>query len=318
VETQHRPGSQDRARPDYASHIELRHLRYFIAVAEEGNVSRAALRLGIAQPPLSQQIKKLENFLDVSLLRRTSRGVELTPGGESFLEQARSVLSRMEAAIQVVRDIEHGERGEFNLGSAYSGLFLLVPTIVQAFNNHFPRADIKLREMSTAEQIKALLDGRIDAGIMRMPVSDDRLQVKVLLEEPYVLAVPLDHRLAGQDVVSLAEIKDEFLIAPVFGRDLSFKQQAASILRKNGIVASGIYEAPEMNVLIGLVSAGLGVAIMPKSSSTTMKYTNIAFKPFLEPTPPFMLGVAWNPELKSPMRGAFVDLIVRMRDERPT
>lgn len=289
---------------DDKGRIELRHLRYFVAVAEARSVTKAAARIGIAQPPLSQQIRQLEDYMQVTLFRRTPHGVDLTPAAENFLAQAKSILGQMDVLVDAAREIERGEKGEFHLGTVYSGLFLLVPAIMKAFEKRFPRASIGLQEMSVSEQVRALHEGRLDVGLVRLPLEDAELDAMVLLKEPLVAAISLNHPLASQNVISLEALAGESMMLYDAGKAVSFKQQAKEIFRKNQLPME-LYNAPEINILLGLVDAGLGMALVP-TSTRNMKYTNVLFKEISGGVPDFVIGAAWNPRMHSPMRAAFI------------
>src|SRR6478672_10352663 len=170
--------------------MELRHLRYFVAVAEEGHVTRAAERLGIQQPPLSQQIRALETELEVQLFRRKPRGVELTPAGEAFLAEARIVIERAEHAVLVARRAARGEAGRLGLGFTSSASFHpLVPRVIRDFRETSPLVALSLEEAGTAELVEGLRGERIDAAA--------DLTIHSLLEEEMVAALPSGHRLAA-------------------------------------------------------------------------------------------------------------------------
>jgi DNA-binding transcriptional LysR family regulator len=300
------------AQPEFSredrNRIELRHLRYFVAVAEEGNVSRAALRLGIAQPPLSQQIKQLENWLQVRLFHRNARGVDLTPAAQDFLEQARAILEKMDVAIDSVRHAEWG--GDFHLGCVYSVNFLFGAAISRVAGDHFPRLRLHFLEMSANEQAKALLDGVIDAGVMRFPISDNRVRIRVLFESPLVVALPVDHASTRRAKISLRDIEAINGAAPGVGLSLSFRQQTADIFKRKGLAPRGLRAISDIGLLMELVEAGMGAALVP-SCIRAASYPKAVFKPLVDATPPLMVYFAWRTDTLTPLRAAFVRLMTR-------
>jgi DNA-binding transcriptional LysR family regulator len=180
--------------------MELRHLRYFIAVAEEGHITRAAARLGIQQPPLSQQIHALERELDVQLFRRKPRGVVLTDAGRALLDDARAILAQVDHARATTRRTARGEQGRLVVGFTSSAPFVpFVPRVIRAFRESFPLVSLTLEETGTGEMIEALRNELIDAAFIRSPAPDPSgVVVHPLLEEAMVVALPIGHRMARQ------------------------------------------------------------------------------------------------------------------------
>src|SRR5580704_10851856 len=195
--------------------MELRHLRYFVAVAEEGHVTRAAARLGIQQPPLSQQIRALETELEVQLFHRKPRGVELTPAGEALLAEARIVLNGAEHAITAARRAARGEAGRLGLGFTSSASFHpLVPRLIREFREASPLVSLTLEEAGTGELVDGLRAERIDAAFVRSPIGAvAELAIHSVLEEEMVAALPAGHRLAGRTTrLPLAALGQETFI----------------------------------------------------------------------------------------------------------
>jgi DNA-binding transcriptional LysR family regulator len=180
--------------------MELRHLRYFVTVAEEGHVTRAAERLGMQQPPLSQQIRALERELGTQLFRRKPRGVELTEPGKAFLLDARAILAHIDHAFAATRRTARGEEGRIAVGFTSSAPFHpFVPRVIRAFRDSFPQVALTLEESGTTELIDDLRGERVDAAFIRTPVANPMgLTVNLLLEEAMVVALPSSHALAEQ------------------------------------------------------------------------------------------------------------------------
>ena len=196
--------------------MELRHLKYFIAVAEELHFGRAAQRLQMAQPPLSHQIKQLENELDVLLFSRTKQRVELTKAGEVFLKRTYEILNRVHLACEEAKSIDRGESGQLVLAFTGSIAFELLPLLLRRFQEQYPNINIVLRQLSSTEQIEALHDNSIHVGLLILPIESESFHVEMLREEPFIVALPKTHRLATEtepiDVSILAN--EQFIMTP--------------------------------------------------------------------------------------------------------
>lgn len=245
--------------------IELRHLRYFVAVAEELHFGRAAARLNISQPPLSQQIQSLEQQLGARLFARTNRSVNLTPAGVQFLADSRQILQHVEEAAGRAARLHHGETGELRLGFTSSAPFIkAVSVTLSRFRRQYPDVHIHTRESSTREQIAPLGDGLLDLGLMRKTLLPDTLVHQVIRHEPLLATVHRDHPLATKSAVALAELLPEPLVFfdPLSGTGLY--DDILGLLRPYGtpVIAQEVGEAM---TILGLVSAGLGISILPAS-----------------------------------------------------
>ena len=248
--------------------MELRHLRYFVAVAEEGHITRAAERLGIQQPPLSQQIQALERELEAQLFRRKPRGVELTPAGEALLVEARAILARADEAIAATKRAAQGETGRIGIGFTSSASFHpFVPRVIRAFREAFPLVALALEESGTTELVEALRKQTIDAAFVRSPVGESAdLFVRPLLEERMVAALPSGHMLtAVLEPLPLAALADETFI--LYRRPVGPGLHDAIIAAcdRAGFSPKIGQEAPRMMSTLSLVAAGLGVTVVPAS-----------------------------------------------------
>jgi DNA-binding transcriptional LysR family regulator len=247
--------------------MELRHLRYFIAVAEELNFSRAAERLGINQPPLSLQIRQLEEEIGASLFNRGARGVELTDAGKLLLEEARAILGQVEAAKTDVRRRARGETGQIEIGSA-SGTYFhpLVPAIVREYGMQFPNVVVAPQASHTALLVARLRAGLVDVAFIWLPIGDaDGLAIEPLVDEDTVIAVPAGHALSGLASVPLAALaKETFLLFPRALQPDAHDLVIAACHRAGFNPAFG-QEAPDIVSSIPLVAAGLGVSMVPRS-----------------------------------------------------
>ncbi|MEY8709106.1 LysR family transcriptional regulator [Mangrovibacter phragmitis] len=246
--------------------IELRHLRYFIAVAEECHFGRAAARLNISQPPLSQQIQILEQQIGARLLARTNRSVSLTAAGQQFLADARQILIQVEAAATRAERLHQGEIGELRLGFTSSAPFIKsVSASLSAFRRQYPGVHMQTLEINTRAQIAPLSEGALDLGLMRNTTLPDTLEWQVILREPLLAMLPMDHHLARRSVIPLTELaKEPFVFFdPHVGTGLY--DEILGLLRRYNLTAQITQEVGEAMTIIGLVSAGLGVSILPAS-----------------------------------------------------
>lgn len=246
--------------------IELRHLRYFIAVSEELHFGRAAARLNISQPPLSQQIQILEQQVGARLLARTNRSVSLTAAGKQFLADSRQVLSLVNDAAARAERLHLGETGELRLGFTSSAPFIsAVSQTLSTFRRHYPDVHIQTREINTREQIVPLNEGSLDLGLMRNTQLPDTLAWEVILQEPLMAMIPRDHPLAAQPSVTLAELAQEPFVFfdPHVGTGLY--DDILGLMRRYGLSPVITQEVGEAMTIIGLVAAGLGVSILPAS-----------------------------------------------------
>lgn len=244
--------------------MELRHLRYFVMTAEELNVTRAAARLGIAQPPLTQQIKALEHELGVPLFARLGRRIVLTDAGTLFLVEARAVLARADQAVSVARSAGTGETGTLRVGfTGSAGFNPAVTSILSRFRATWPRVELSLEESRTSRLLDALGNGTIDAAFIRPPLGRADLGSRFVSQEPLVVAVPLHHRLAARRRVTLLDLQDDaFILYPRHGGfGLSETVVAACITA--GFQPRVAQHSPQMTSTINLVAASIGIAIVP-------------------------------------------------------
>ena len=250
--------------------MELRHLRYFVAVAEEGHVTRAAERLGIQQPPLSQQIRALETELDAQLFHRKPRGVELTPAGRAFFDEAKAILARVGDAIAATKRAARGEAGRIGIGFTSSASFHpFVPRAIRAFRERHLLVALTLEESGTTELVEALRSEAIDAAFVRSPVGESAdLTIRPLLEESMVAALPSGHALSGAgNPLPLAALAGETFV--LYRRPVGPGLHDAIIAAcdRAGFSPQIGQEAPRMQSTLSLVAAGLGVTLVPKSMS---------------------------------------------------
>lgn len=276
--------------------MELRHLRYFVAVANEGHITRAAERLGIQQPPLSLQIKAMEREVGAQLFRRKPRGVELTDAGRALLEDARAMLAHHDRALDTTRRTARGEQGRLSLGIAPTAPFLpFVPRVIRAFREAFPRVSCTLEEGLSNVVREGLLGGTMDVAFVRTAtLNDPALVVHLLLEEDMVVALPRGHALAqgrrGAALALKALADDPFILFGPPGTGIYDETVAAC--RAAGFTPKIGQLAPRITSTLGLVAAGLGVAIVPAAleNMTLDGVSYRALKGAVRPTS--VLGIA--------------------------
>jgi DNA-binding transcriptional LysR family regulator len=244
--------------------MELRHLRYFRAVAEELHFGRAAERLHIAQPPLSQQIRQLERELEVSLLTRSTRRVELTAAGEAYLKRAVAVLDAVDDAGQQARRIALGVEGQLTIGCVGSATYSVLPRLVRALRDELPHVEISIRgEMLAPAQLDALRAGDIDIALLRPPVDDAVIRVEVLRRDRLIAALPAEHPLAQRDLLRVGDLRGEDFIAHAGQGRSVMGGLLAAICADAGFAPRVRHEVSETSTLVTLVAAGLGVAVVP-------------------------------------------------------
>jgi len=286
--------------------MELRQLRYFVAVAEELHFRRAAERLHISQPPLSQQIRALEEELGFALLIRTRRRVELTPAGSAFLRDARALLAELEGAIATARRIDAGQTGRLRISFVGSALFAIVPRMVERFRSSRPGVEIELRERPTVDQLRAIRAGSADVGLVRPPIDDEAgLRVQTVLRERTVAALPVGHPLAALTRLPLRRLAAEPLV--LFPREQApgFHDLLIDSLAATGSAPRVIQYAPEMLTIIGLVAAGTGVSLVP-ASVNRLALDGVTYRP-VSGAPRSELVAITRAEEDSALVRAFVD-----------
>lgn len=257
--------------------MELRHLRYFVAVAEERSFTRAAQRLHIAQPPLSRQIQQLEQLLDVQLIEKGARPLRLTEAGEFFLVHARSLLEQARDLKAMTERVGKRER-KLSIGFVASTLYGDLPDIVRRYNELFPEVEVTLHEMMTMEQMQALKEGRIDVGFGRLKSEDPSIRRIMLREERMVVALSPNHRLAERASLRLRDlVHEKLLVYPKTPRP-SFADQVLAVLGEANVTPGAVMEVRELQIAMGLVAAAQGIAIVPESVQA-MHHRNVEYRP---------------------------------------
>ncbi|WP_193199904.1 LysR family transcriptional regulator [Nostoc sp. MG11] len=289
--------------------MELRHLRYFIAVAEELHFSRAAERLHIAQPPLSQQIQQLEAELGVELFhRKTKRQVQLTEAGQVFLQEAYQLLAQLEKAIELTQRTGRGEKGQLRIGFTSLVTYDLLPVILRRFREQFPEVELVLQELTTAQQEQALKDGHIHVGFAHPPLEDNTLNQECIQQEALIVAMFETHPLAEQKRILMRSLSNENFI--MFPRHLGpgLYDQIVSLCQQGNFSPKVAQEAIQMQTIIGLVSAEMGIAIVP-SSLQNLQRSEVVYRSLEENTPLIETAVVWRQEDMTPVLHEFLQVV---------
>jgi len=284
--------------------IDIRHLRAFVAVAEELNFHRAAERLHIVQPALSRLIKNLEEEVGVSLLERSTRHVRLTEAGKVFLDDSRATLTQLSGAVRAAREADSGATGTLRLAYMDFAVHRLLPDMVAAAALREPGIRAELVYMSTAQQRQALLEGRIDLGIIIGTMSAPSVETRLLAEEPLVVAMAADHRLAAQERVSPRDILAEPLLLGSEGEWSTFRDRVFSLYAEHDASPRIAQEASSAAALFGLVARGVGVTLYA-GDPAVYAHPRIAVRP-LAGVPPLAVSAAWRRGPRLPLVRRFL------------
>ena len=295
--------------------MELRHLRYFVAVAEELNFRRAAERLSMAQPPLSQQIHDLEQELGVQLFNRTNRAVQLTVAGRVFLADAYQVLGLSEAAMRRARRANRGELGQLTIG--YTSLIHnpLFPAILRLHRERYPEVELILRDLVTIEQMQQLSTNTLDisfathASFAITSLEQETLSQEVILREPMVALLPGNHPLAQQSAISLAALANESWIWFARPFDPTTYDYMMRLFEQVGFRPNVTQEINQQQIILSLVSAGFGVSLAPKSIANVGMDAGVVFIDVIDPTPIVEFNIVWRRNDPSPILQTFLTTV---------
>lgn len=287
--------------------MELRHLRYFVAVAEELHFGRAADRLHMAQPPLSQQIRQLEAEIGAPLFTRTSRRVQLTPAGTAFLKEARGILTDVEQAVTTARRAGRGEIGWFGVGFVASAIYEILPRIVCQFRKEYPDVELVLTEMPSMEQHRALREKRIHVGFSRLPKPEPGIVFEPVSSETLMVALPADHKLADRNALRLQELVAQMLILYPSETDSSFAGYVLRLCQEANFTPRIVQRTGEIQTAVGLVDAGVGIAIVP-ASTRNMHRDGVVYIPLVDPAPVIDLTLGHRADDQSPILLHFLEI----------
>lgn len=290
--------------------LELRHLRYFVAVAEELHFGRAAAHLGMAQPPLSQQIQRLEQIVGTRLFERTSRRVQLTDAGTALLPEARRLLASAETALLGARRAGRGEQGELRVAFAATVMFLALPEIIRAFRDRYPGVHLDLREMPTGPQLAGIKAGEIDIGFVREPGPDPELEIVTVMREPLRIAVPKGHPLASRATIAVRHLADEPFV--LFPEELApgLHAQVMALCRAAGFTPRVVEESRELYTSVSLVEAGIGVSILP-ASVEKLGWRGVRYRAIPSASAETRIAAAWRKDRGRPVVDAFMQVVAQ-------
>ena len=293
--------------------MELRHLRYFLAVAEELNFSRAAKKLHIAQPPLSQQIQQLEAEIGTQLFTRTNHRVQLTSAGSVFLPEVRAILARVEQAVEAAKRANRGEVGQISIGFVASAMYEVLPSIIRQFRMKYADVELTLMELSSTEQCQALAEKRIDLGFLRLPTPKEGIIYDQVYSEALVVALPESHKLASRDQLPLRELNNEGFILYPSEPESNFGSYVINSCAEAGFVPNIIQRTDEVQTAVGLVGAGVGIAVVPASTQCICR-EGVVYRQLIEPMPTIDLTLGYRADDHSPILMNFIELCRQSKD----
>lgn len=273
--------------------MELRHLRYFVAVAEELNFRRAAEVVHIAQPALSQQIKQLEEEMSVTLFARTHHKVELTAAGQAFYLRAQTILQETHRAVLDARAVECGEAGRLTIGFVSAAAIQVLPTFLHQLRTELPRAEVELKELATGEQIDDLYNRKLDLGLFHANLEDDLFETALVARERLIVALPVDNPFASQDAIELRELARETVIMPARHATPGYFEHARSAYQAAGIMPERIYHTSLLQTGLLLVGAGLGISLLPESFQN-IQVRGVVYRQLADAAPTIDLIAAWR------------------------
>lgn len=289
--------------------MELRHLRYFAAVAEELHFGRAAQRLHIVQPALSKQIASLESEIGVQLFHRTKRRVTITDAGSVLHEEVRVILQRIERAVEAAQMTAAGQVGSLDLGFIGPAMWSVLPKLLGEHHRRLPDVRFRLSELSSVAQIASLRDGTLDAGFVRLPLHDyDYVEFRVVLTEPFVVTLPERHPAAAAASVDLAALAAEPFIFVPRRVEPGFYDRCIALCQSYGFSPNVVEEGTGPTAICGMVATGLGITLSPASILDAL-WPGIVFRPLSRPSLELELAVATRREEPSAALRGFLETI---------
>jgi DNA-binding transcriptional LysR family regulator len=290
--------------------MELRHLKYFIAVAEELHFARAAGRLHIAQPSLSKQIKQLEQELGFPLFYRTKQRVELLDAGHVFLDEAHRILRQAENAVESARRAHTGQSGRLLIGFSASATLEVLPKVLRKYLELYPNVTVELSEITTIRATELVLDSPLSVGLLRSPslLNKELFSIETILREPFVVAVPDSHPAAKQDSVRIKTLAGEPFIVPPRQPGWDYADAIFQILRENAVEPRIVQEARQALAVVSLVAGGLGVALVPASFSN-VRLPGVTYRPIKGRSLTTDLAMVWKRNSRASTLRVFLDVV---------
>lgn len=292
--------------------MELRHIRYFLAVAEELHFRRAAELVHVAQPALSQQIRQLEEELQVVLFERSHRKVLLTPAGKVFYERAKVLMENTKLAVQEAQRVDRGEAGNLTLGFVSSAALGVLPLALRQFQARLPSARLVLKELGPDDQIDCLLRGQLDLGLLHAELKGDDLHTKVVSRERFIVALPHTPEFARMRRVDLRRLADETTILPIRHAAHGYYEYVLSAYQQAGVVPARIMHTRLIQTGLMLVAGGLGVSLVPESFARHLQVRGVIYRPLLIQPPQLELLAVWRRDNPSPLLARFVEELPMM------
>lgn len=289
--------------------MEIRHLRYFLAIAEELSFTQAATVLGIAQPPLSTQIRALEAELGVDLFDRSRRAITLTAAGRALVPEARRILADLEQAVRIAQRAGDGTVGRLVIGFVPSAMHGALPHILRRYREAFPGVELSLHERTPDELLRQLHERRIDIAVLYAPFHDDTLRSQPVSTEQLVVALPRHHPLAGNEVIDARVLAPHPIIVPTRHETPGLYSRIKQMLDECQIAMTPVQRDVWMiQTIIGLVAAEIGIAIVP-SSAATLRISEVVYRPLTQVVSPIEMTAAWRRDANSPTLPGFADTI---------
>ncbi len=295
--------------------MELRQLKYFVAVAEELNFRRAAEKLYMQQPPLSRQIRQLETELGVELFHRTKRSVSLTEAGQALLNEARLTLAQAQRAVNAAQKAQ--TTNNLTIGFSLCAFDRVLPEIIKTFRQNYPENLVNLTEMSKEKQIKALLTNQIDIGFCYAPINQPELDSVTILSEPLVVVLPPEHYLVQQEQIELRSLYAESFILCPKNVKADVHQQIIQLCAQAGFQPKIVQEASPPEVLLRLVESGMGISLTTGNSEARHK-ANVVYRPLVEPVPVLKIAAVWHKKQQSLVLSHFIENCLAKFDRETT
>src|SRR5882672_10774006 len=288
--------------------LETQELSSFAVLAEQLHFGRAAARLHISQPALSKRIRSLEDKVGGPLLVRNRRGVALTPAGSMFYKEARRIIRDVDVAFEAVRGATSGQRGKLRLGVGMSTVHSLVPRALLKFRESSPGVEIEIADMSTLSQVEALIAGRLDVGFVRLPVKHPQLAIRKVLTERLTIATSA--KFTGP--VTMKGLQEQAFILIDRGVSATYHDHCISLCDRSGFAPRIVYEASDTFTILNLVSAGIGVSLVPRAARA-MHIAGVKFAPVHDKYADWDIGMAWNKKLESEIIRKFAEIVLAAR-----
>lgn len=283
--------------------VDLRQLEVFVAVAEELHFGRAAKRMHMAQPPISRHIRRLEEEVGAQLLLRSGRGVEITPPGQAFLDEARATISQALRAARVAQQVARGETGHLRIGHIDSASSELLPTALRAFHDQYHDVRLLLKESRSTSLVQAVRNGQLDVAFVRPPVTHDGLQSEVVVDEPLILAMPARHPLVDHERVRMELLANERFIVVPWHEHPALHDEVLAACKRAGFHPSIAEEAYPISSVVLFVAAGFGVSLVPAFLAKHLCQGNVVYKQLEECAGGLQLSLAWKSKASPAVQG---------------